>query len=80
MGSEMCIRDSINTGQTVGATNETGRNPGDTITKRPITTPDFMATLCTILGIDPHQELMASGDRPMPLVDKKAKVVTELIA
>ena len=46
----------------------------------PITTPDFMATLCTILGSDPHQELMATGDRPMPLVDKKAKVVTELIA
>ena len=70
----------INTGQTVGATNENGKNPGDTITERPITTPDFMATLCTILGIDPHQELMATGDRPMPLVDKKAKVVTELIA
>ena len=39
-----------------------------------------MATLCTILGIDPHEELMAPGDRPMPLVDKRAKLVKELIA
>ncbi|HBO51812.1 MAG TPA: DUF1501 domain-containing protein [Planctomycetes bacterium] len=78
--TSMMAGGGINTGQTVGATNETGKNPGDTITERPITTPDFMATLCTILGIDPHQELMASGDRPMPLVDKKAKLVKELIA
>ena len=78
--TSMMAGGGINTGQTVGATNETGKNPGDTITERPITTPDFMATLCTILGIDPHQELIASGDRPMPLVDKKAKLVKELIA
>jgi hypothetical protein len=70
----------IRTGITVGKTSETGKNPGDTIVDRPVTAPDFIATLCTALGIDTHQEFIGPGLRPMPLVDKSAKVVKELLA
>lgn len=70
----------INTGVAIGKTSEGGKNPGDTIVDRPVTAPDFMATLCTALGIDTHQEFMGPGLRPMPLVDKSATVVKELLA
>ncbi len=70
----------INTGITVGKTSDGGKNPGDTIEERPITAQDYMATLCTVLGIDPHKEFMAPGQRPMPLVDKKATLIKELLA
>ena len=70
----------INTGITVGRTDEGGKNPGGTVEERPITTPDYIATLCTALGIDTHQEFMGPGLRPMPIVDKSAKVVEELFA
>jgi len=70
----------INTGMTVGKTNEDGKNAGGTILERPITAPDYMATLCTVLGIDYHKEFVGPGLRPMPLVDKSAKVIKELLA
>lgn len=70
----------INTGLVVGKTSEEGKNPGNDIVERPITAPDYLATLCTVLGIDTHQEFMGPGQRPMPLVDKKAKIIEELIA
>ena len=69
----------IKTGQVVGKTSEGGSKPGHDVVERPISAPDFIATLCTILGIDTHQEFMATGSRPMPMVDKKAKVVTEIL-
>lgn len=70
----------INTGITVGRTTEGGKNPGGSVEDRPITAPDYIATLCTALGIDTHQEFMGPGLRPMPLVDKSAKVVKELFS
>ncbi len=70
----------INTGITVGRTNEDGRNPGGTVTERPISAPDFIATLCTVLGIDINQEFTGPGLRPMPLVDEGATLIRELLA
>lgn len=67
----------INTGQVVGKTSE-GKNPGAEIVDRPVTAPDFVATLCLALGIDIHQEFLAPGSRPIPLVDKSAKPIREL--
>ncbi len=78
--SAMWAGGGINTGITVGRTNEGGKNPGGTIEERPITAPDYMATLLTALGIDTHQEFMGPGMRPMPMVDKSAKVVKEVLA
>ena len=39
-----------------------------------------MATLCLALGIDIHREFMAPGNRPMPLVEKSAQPIKELLS
>lgn len=70
----------INTGIVVGKTSETGKNPGGEVVERPISAADYIATLCTVLGIDTHQEFMGPGMRPMPVVEKDAKVIEELLA
>jgi hypothetical protein len=69
----------LKTGQVIGKTNDDGKRPGGTIVDRPISAPDYIATLCLALGIDIHQELLAPGNRPMPLVDKSAKPVEEVL-
>lgn len=69
----------LNTGQVIGKTNEDGKNPGNDIVDRPVTAPDFMATLCLALGIDIHKEFFAPGLRPVPIVEKTAKPITELL-
>jgi len=70
----------INTGIVVGKTTESGKNAGAAVEERPVSAPDYIATLCTVLGVDPRQEVMAPGNRPMPLADKKATIIKELIA
>ena len=70
----------IKTGQVIGKTSDTGKNQGSTVVDRPISAPDYIATLCLALGIDIHQEFMGPGLRPMPLVEKTAKPITELLA
>ena len=56
-------------GRVVGSTDAAGADVKD----RPISSPDFMATVCKTLGIDYTKEYMARGDRPMHKVDTKAK-------
>lgn len=68
----------IKAGQVIGKTTEDGKTPGAAVADRPINAPDYVATLCTVLGIDTHQEFMAPGQRPMPIIDKSAKVIQEL--
>ena len=70
----------IKTGQVIGKTTDTGKNPGTAVADRPISAPDYVATLCLALGIDIHQEFIAPGNRPMPLADKSAKPITELLS
>jgi hypothetical protein len=69
----------LKTGQVIGKTNEDGKNPGNSIVDRPVKAADFMATLCLALGIDIKKEYLAPGLRPMPLVDKIAKPITEIL-
>lgn len=69
----------IKTGQTIGKT-EDGRNAGNSVVERPISAPDYIATLCLALGIDPHHEFMAPGNRPMPIAEKTAKPIKELLS
>jgi hypothetical protein len=64
----------------VGKTSDTGKNPGSSIVERPISAPDYIATLCLALGIDIHQEFVAPGLRPMPLVEKTAQPIKEILA
>ena len=68
----------IRGGQVVGKTSEKGKRPGAEIVERPVSSPDFVATLCRILGIDLHQEFLAPGARPMPVVEKTAKPIDQL--
>jgi hypothetical protein len=65
----------IKTGQVVGSTDPKGADVKD----RPISSADFMATICQILGIDYTKEYLARGDRPMHKVDKGAKPVTQVL-
>lgn len=54
----------LKTGQVVGVTDELGRK----IVERPVSIPDFHATIYAALGIDTNKELFA-GDRPVPITD-----------
>ena len=64
----------LRTGRAIGVTDEIGKKA----VERPITVPDFHATLHCALGIDPAKNLY-SGDRPVPITDH-GKPVTELFA
>ena len=44
----------------------------------PISSADFMATVCKALGIDYTKEYIARGGRPMHKVDESAKHVTQV--
>lgn len=70
----------LKTGQVIGKTSETGMNAGATVVERPISAPDYIATLCLALGIDIHQEFNAPGNRPLPLVEKTAQPIKELLS
>ncbi len=63
----------LNNGKTIGVTDELGMK----IESTPISLPDMHATIHNALGIDPHQELYAPGDRPVPITDQ-GRPVAEL--
>jgi Protein of unknown function (DUF1501) len=62
----------LKTGQAVGVTDEIAKK----IVERPISVPDFFATVYHAMGIDTTKEL-AAGDRPVPITDG-GKPVREL--
>jgi hypothetical protein len=62
----------LKNGLTIGTTDELAMK----IVDRPVSIPDFHATICWSLGIDPHKELYA-GDRPVPITDG-GKPISEL--
>jgi hypothetical protein len=66
----------LKTGQVVGRTDKSG----GTVEERPISTPDFMATVLQALDIDPTKQFISRGGRPHRVVDKGAEVVKELFA
>jgi hypothetical protein len=49
------------------------------VTQRRISTIDFMATVCTILGIDHNKQNNTAIHRPIRIVDKGSKPVTEVL-
>ena len=61
-------------GQAIGTTDELGRK----IESRPVSIPDFHATIHHALGIDPSEELY-DGDRPVPITDR-GQPIAELFA
>jgi hypothetical protein len=62
----------LRTGRAVGVTDELG----SAVVEKPVSVPDFHATLHCALGIDPSKNLY-SGDRPVPITDH-GKPVAEL--
>jgi hypothetical protein len=66
----------IKGGQAVGATSKDGMKVED----RPTSVADLLATLCKALGIDPEKKNLSNVNRPIPIVDKSANPVTEVLA
>jgi uncharacterized protein (DUF1501 family) len=61
-------------GQAVGKTSKDGM----TVEERPVSVPDFLATVCTAVGVDPTKENHTWDGRPIQLV-KGGKVIEELV-
>ncbi|MFN7924155.1 MAG: DUF1501 domain-containing protein [Bryobacteraceae bacterium] len=55
----------LRTGQVIGRTDEIGKEVVD----RPVSIPDFHATIHCALGVDPGKNMYA-GDRPVPVTDR----------
>jgi hypothetical protein len=66
----------IKGGQVIGRTDK----EGVTVTDRPISVRDFMATVCKALGINYDRTLTPPGGRPVRIVDKGEKVIEELFS
>jgi uncharacterized protein (DUF1501 family) len=63
-------------GQVVGKTDATGNE----VKERPVSVMDFMATTCHLLGIDYKKEADTPAGRPVRLVDKGERLISELLA
>ena len=63
-------------GQVVG---KTGAN-GGVVEERPVTVPDFLATVCLALGVDPLKQNESNVGRPIRIVDKSANPIKEVLA
>ena len=63
-------------GQAIGKTSK----DGTTVEDRPTTSGDLMATVCKVLGLNPEKTNMSNVSRPIPLADRTANAVTEVIA
>jgi uncharacterized protein (DUF1501 family) len=65
----------IKGGQVVGKTDREGAS----VTERPISALDFMATVCSVLGINATKQNNTPNGRPIRIVDKGAKPITQLL-
>ena len=67
----------IRGGQVFGRTSADGTTVED---PRPISVPDFLATAMQALGIDHTSPNMSNVGRPIPLTDRTARPITEIVA
>jgi hypothetical protein len=74
--STVVMGGGIKGGQVIGKTDKEGAS----VVERPISTLDFMATVCQILGIDYNKTNTAASGRPIRIVDKGANPIKELLA
>jgi hypothetical protein len=63
-------------GRVVGRTSTDGM----TIEDRPVTVPNFLATVCQALGIDGSKQNVSNLGRPIRIVDKTAQPIQEILA
>ncbi|MBY0228861.1 MAG: DUF1501 domain-containing protein, partial [Gemmataceae bacterium] len=66
----------INGGQAYGATSADGASIKD----KPVSVPDFMATIVAALGIDPAKTNNSNVGRPIRLADKPGNPIKEIVA
>jgi hypothetical protein len=66
----------IKGGQVIGRTSA----DGTTVEERPVSVPDFLATVCLALGMDPLKPNTSNVGRPIRTVDKDAQPIKELVA
>jgi uncharacterized protein (DUF1501 family) len=59
-----------------------GRTSGDgtTVEDRPVSVPDFIATVCLALGIDPRTQNLSNVGRPIRIADPAARPIGEVLA
>jgi hypothetical protein len=63
-------------GQAIGRTSDDGMSIED----RPVSVPDFLATICLALGIDPRKQNNSNVGRPIRIADPEAKPIREILA
>jgi len=66
----------IRGGQVFGRTSADGM----TVEDRKVTVPDFLATVCKGMGLDPRKQNMSNVARPIRLVDPEGNSIDELLA
>jgi uncharacterized protein (DUF1501 family) len=66
----------IRGGQVIGQTSA----GGEAVEERPVTMPDFLATVCAALGIDPTKQNESNIGRPIRITDLGAKPIKDVIA
>jgi uncharacterized protein (DUF1501 family) len=66
----------IKGGQVIGRTDAEAA----AVVERPVSTFDFMATVCRALGIDYNKQNHAPNGRPIRIVDRPANPITQLFA
>ena len=64
----------IKGGQVIGRTDAIG----GTVEERPVSVPDFLATVCGIMGVDIEKETVLADGRPVKFIDKDPKPLAEL--
>ena len=65
----------IKSGQVIGKTSADGTS----VEERPVKVPDFLATVCKALGLDPKKQNQSNVGRPIRLADPTAKVIKEVL-
>jgi len=65
----------IKGGQAVGKTSDSGME----VVERPVSTPDFLATVCKAVGVEPDKQNDSNVGRPIRLTDPGAKPITEVL-
>ena len=69
----------IRGGQVYGRTTADGMTV-DNAGGRPVNVPDFLATVCRALGLDPAKTNMSNVNRPIRLADHGARAIQEILA
>ena len=63
-------------GQVIGASDAVGESPAE----RPVTPADLVATIYTLLGLNPSSELQTDTGRPVKLAADDATLIEELFS